>query len=122
MKSTQLKEGRRTRRKNSTRNRLGRSGPVVRLSVHRTLKHIYAQVVDEETGRTVCGTGTDKKVYSGDLSGKSKTDRASFIGGEIARLAKEKGVEKVVFDRGACKYHGRVKALAEGAREGGLVF
>ena len=122
MKSIQLKEGRRTRRRNSVRRRLSRSGPVVRLSVHRTLKHIYAQVVDEASGQTVCGAGTDKKAYSSDLSGKNKTDRAAFIGAEIARLAQEKGVSAVVFDRGSCKYHGRVKALAEAAREGGLKF
>jgi len=57
-----------------------------------------------------------------DLAGKTKTERAAFVGTEIARLAKEKGVEKVSFDRGSCKYHGRVKALADAAREGGLTF
>jgi len=122
MKSVQIKEGRRTRRKHSVRRRLSRSGPVVRLSVHRTLKHIYAQVVDEESGRTLCGTSSDKKAFSGDLAGKNKTERAAFVGTEIARLAQEKGVSAVVFDRGSCRYHGRVKALAEAAREGGLKF
>jgi large subunit ribosomal protein L18 len=122
MKQSSLIDVRRKRRRLSVRNRLSRSGPVVRLSVHRSAKHIYAQIVDENTGRTVTGIGSASKKLAGDLSGKSKSDRASFIGKEIARLALEKGVESVVFDRGDCKYHGRVKALAEAAREGGLKF
>ena len=65
---------------------------------------------------------TAKRKLAGDLSGKTKTERAEVIGKEIARLAKEKGIETVVFDRGSYKYHGRVKALADAAREGGLKF
>ena len=112
----------RKRRRNSVRKRLRRTGPVVRLSVNRSLKHIYAQIVDENSGQTICGVGSASKAISSGLSGKNKTERAAAIGQEIARLAKEKGVESVVFDRGACKYHGRVKALAEAARESGLKF
>jgi large subunit ribosomal protein L18 len=122
MTQIKLKAVRRKRRVRSVRRRLSSTGPVVRLSVQRSLKHIYAQVVDETTGKTVCGCGTTGKKYADEMNGKDKTARAVFVGPEIARLAKEKGVEKVVFDRGHCKFHGRVKALAEAAREGGLVF
>ncbi len=122
MKQSSLIEVRRKRRKFSVRNRLSRSGPVVRLSVHRSSKHIYAQIVDENTGKTVAGAGSSGKKIGTDLTGKTKSEKASIVGKEIARLAQEKGVASVVFDRGSCRYHGRVKALADAAREGGLKF
>jgi len=122
MKAKEIKNDRRKRRKQHVRRTLSSKGPVVRLTVTRSLKHISAQVFDENVGQTVCGASTTAKRYHSDLDGKSKTDRAAFIGAEIARIAKEKGVESVVFDRGFAKYHGRVKALAEAAREGGLKF
>jgi large subunit ribosomal protein L18 len=122
MRVDSIKQVRKIRRRKSTRNRLHRSGPKVRLSVHRSLKHMYAQVIDDATGNTLCGVGTTARRFESELAGKTKTERASFIGREIARLAKEKGVEKVVFDRGSSRYHGRVKALAEAAREEGLKF
>jgi len=122
MKQITIIDKRRQRRKLSVRNRLSRSGPVVRLSVHRSSKHIYAQIVDENTGKTVVGIGSSGKKFGGELGGKTKSEKAAIIGKEIARLAQEKGVEKVVFDRGSSRYHGRVKALAEAAREGGLKF
>ena len=111
----------RQRRKFSVRNRIMRDGAPARLTVSRSSKHIYAQVVDS-VGRTLCGVGSTKKALATDLAGKTKTERATLIGKEIARLAKEKGVESVVFDRGSCKFHGRVKALADAARAGGLKF
>jgi large subunit ribosomal protein L18 len=86
-----------------------------RLVVYRSLKHIYAQLVDDGSQRTLM-TVTD----SG-LKGK-KTERSVEVGKRIAKKAKDAGVTKVVFDRGGYKYHGRVKAVAEGAREGGLEF
>ena len=122
MKTKEIKGMRRTRRKRSVRRRLAQKGPVVRLSVNRTLKHVYAQIVDENTGQTICGVGSTAKRFASELAGKTKTETAGFIGQEIAKLAKEKGVDQVVFDRGHCRYHGRVKALAEAAREGGLKF
>ena len=111
----------RERRKNSVRRRLARRGPVVRLAVHRSSKHIYAQVIDA-SGKALCSVGTTKKALAADLSEKTKTEQAVIIGKEIARLAKDKGIERVVFDRGRCRFHGRVKALADAAREGGLRF
>jgi large subunit ribosomal protein L18 len=122
MQVVEIKTRRRERRKLSVRRRLRKRGTIVRLSVHRTLQHIYAQIVDESTGRTLCGVGTTAKSLAGELAGKRKAERAALIGKEIARLAKERGIEGVVFDRGHCRYHGRVKALAEAAREAGLRF
>ena len=122
MKVKEIKRKRSLRRKRHVRRTLSRQGPVVRLTVVRSLKHIQAQVIDERTGRTVCGVSSTAKRFASDLAGKTKTERAAFVGAEIAKLAKEKGVETVVFDRGSSKYHGRVKALAEAAREGGLKF
>lgn len=115
------KQEKRQRRKFHVRNRLMRDGAPARLSVSRSSKHIYAQVVDP-LGKTLCGAGTTKKALAPELVGKSKTERAALVGREIARLAREKGVETVVFDRGSHKFHGRVKALAEAARAGGLKF
>lgn len=87
-----------------------------RLSVYRSLRGMYAQVIDDEAGRTlVAGSLKEAK-------GKFSVDGAKKLGTLIAKKAKEKKIEKVVFDRNAYKYHGRVKALAEGAREGGLQF
>ena len=116
------KQLRRTRRSKSVRSRLKLRSDLPRLSVHRTCKHIYAQIIDDAAGSTVVGTGTTAKSMKDALGGKTKTERAAEIGKEIARLAKDKGIETVVFDRGYSQYHGRVKALAEAAREGGLRF
>ena len=88
-----------------------------RLCVYRSGRHIYAQIVDDAAGKTLFSTSSLKM---GDkLSGK---EQATKVGQEIAKLAKSKSVESVVFDRNGYLYHGRVKALAEGAREGGLKF
>jgi large subunit ribosomal protein L18 len=121
MNATEIKSVRRERRRLHVRNRVRRTDRA-RLSVHRSVAHTYAQIIDDATGRTLCGVGTTTKAYAADLAGKSKTDRAAFLGKEIARLALEKGVSTVVFDRGSSKYHGRVKALADAAREAGLKF
>lgn len=122
MKATRLKNKQRRRRRFSVRSTIRRTAARPRLSVYRSLKHIYAQVIDDESGRSLCGVGTSSRRLTGDLEGKNKTQRAAVVGREIARLAKDAGIETVVFDRGASKYHGRVKALAEAAREEGLQF
>jgi large subunit ribosomal protein L18 len=101
------------------RARVSGSAERPRLAVYRSLKHIYAQVIDDRAGRTlVSASSNDKnvKVSGGNLAG------AKEIGRAIAERAKEKGITRVVFDRGGYLYHGRVKALAEAAREGGLEF
>jgi large subunit ribosomal protein L18 len=122
MKAVKLKENRRNRRKMGVRSRLRRRSNLPRLSINRTLKHISAQLIDDATGRTLCSATTTAKAMAGDLAGKTKSEQAAMLGAEIARKAKEAGVETVVLDRGSSRYHGRVKALADAAREGGLKF
>lgn len=92
-----------------------------RLRVFKSNKHIYAQIIDDSLGKTVASVSTlDKNFDMGDEKGK--TSAAKIIGGMIAEKAKAAGIEQVVFDRGGYIYHGRVKSLSEGAREGGLIF
>jgi large subunit ribosomal protein L18 len=99
---------------------LAKRGLRARLSVHRSGRHIYAQVIDDEAGKTIAAASTLEK----DARGKTgaTAEAASSVGKTIAERAKKAGVTKVVFDRGGFLYHGRVKALAEAAREGGLEF
>jgi large subunit ribosomal protein L18 len=92
-----------------------------RLNVFRSLQHIYAQVIDDTTGATLVAASTNEPDVRGSLSG-TKTERARAVGTTIARRARDKGIDTVVFDRGGYQYHGRIKALADAAREGGLEF
>ncbi len=95
-----------------------------RLSVRRTLKHIYAQIVDDGTGKTIVQVGSRGKEFAAKIAGKTttKSDISKIVGQLLAEQAKEKGVSTVVFDRKGYLFHGRVKALAEAAREKGLIF
>ena len=94
-----------------------------RLSVFRSLKHIYAQVIDDTTGRTIVAASSQEPTGNGSAEeAGTKTDVSSSVGKILAERALAAGVSRVVFDRGGCKYHGRVKALADGSREGGLQF
>jgi len=93
-----------------------------RLNVFRSLKHIHAQIIDDQKGYTLVSSSTLDKELKEAIKGLNKTEAARMVGKRIASLAIEKGIKKVVFDRGGYLYHGRVKALAEGAREGGLEF
>ncbi len=93
-----------------------------RLNVFRSLTDIYVQVIDDTEGKTLVSASTIDKTLRSKLKGKSKIEQAGMVGEEIADRAKEKGINQVVFDRGGYKYIGRVKALAEGARKGGLEF
>ena len=94
-----------------------RAGGKPRLSVHRTGQHIYAQIIDDKDGRTVAAAST----LGGKVSG-ANVEAAKKVGSDIAAAAKKAGVTTVVFDRGGFLFHGRVKALADAAREGGLEF
>ena len=93
-----------------------------RLSVHRTSKQIYCQIIDDAAGRTLAAASTLEKAQREGLKTGANVEAASAVGKLIAERAKSAGVTDVVFDRGQYMYHGRVKALAEGAREGGLQF
>ena len=93
-----------------------------RLNVFRSSKHIYAQIIDDTQMNTIVSSSTLDEQLSDKLEGLTKKEAAELVGKDVAEKAKEAGVEKVVFDRGGYLYHGRVKALAEGARENGLKF
>ena len=111
---------RRARRHLRVRKRVRGTAARPRLVVFRSSKHIYAQVVDDDRGVTVVGASDRTEGIA--VDGKGKTARSFAVGELIARKAKAKGVSKVVFDRGGYQYHGRVKAVADGARKGGLEF
>ncbi len=93
-----------------------------RLSVYRSLTHIYAQVIDDVNGVTLVSSSTTNKELAKKLEGKTKTESATMVGEAVAKLAIKKGIKKVVFDRAGYLYTGRVKALADGARSAGLEF
>ncbi|MBN1448440.1 MAG: 50S ribosomal protein L18 [Bacteroidetes bacterium] len=94
-----------------------------RLSVYRSLNHMYAQLIDDTNHLSIATVSTSSKVLADDLaSAKGKVDKARLVGKEIARVAQEKNISTVVFDRNGYLYHGRVKAVADGAREAGLQF
>ena len=95
---------------------------IVRLTVHRTNSHIYAQVIDDKSGATVASASSIDKDVRGKLKTGASVEAATAVGKVVAERAKKAGVDTVVFDRGGYLYHGRVKALAEAAREGGLSF
>jgi len=94
----------------------------LRLNVFRSLRHIYAQVVDDGQRHTLISASTIDPELAAQLQGLTKTEQAQVVGKVLAERALGQGVKKVVFDRGGYKYHGRVKALADAAREGGLEF
>jgi large subunit ribosomal protein L18 len=98
------------------------AGERKRLSVYRSSKHIYAQVIDDDQGVTLASASSIEKTAREGLKTGASVDAAKAVGKLIAERAKEKGIKEVVFDRGGYLYHGRVKALAEAAREGGLNF
>jgi large subunit ribosomal protein L18 len=115
------KKGARLRRARQTRLKIAELR-AVRLTIHRSNSHIYAQVIDPTAGRVIASASTlEPEVRSG-LSNGGNTKAAALVGKRIAERAREKGVESVAFDRAGFKYHGRVKALADAAREAGLKF
>jgi large subunit ribosomal protein L18 len=111
-----LKRHRRIRRK------VRGTAEMPRLCVFRSAHHIYAQVINDDLGVSLCSASTLSKDLAGELAGLKKSEKSKKVGLLLARIALGKGIEKVAFDRGGYLYHGRVRALAEGAREGGLKF
>lgn len=120
IKKTSKKELRKSRHQRIRRKMSG-TNDVPRLCVFRSLHHIYVQIIDDENGVTLVSASTLDKDMA-DLQSKTNLDAAKRVGGSIAQKAKEKGIENVVFDRNGYKYHGCVSALADSARENGLVF
>ncbi len=120
MKKTKTSRAARGRRHERVRKTVGGTASRPRLAVYRSLTHIYAQVIDDAQGRTLAAASDVEK----DLKGTSgnKTARAKAVGAALGKKAVDAGVTQVVFDRGGNKYHGRVKALADAARESGLKF
>ena len=112
-------KGQRAKRHTRVRGKISGTADRPRLSVFRSENHIYAQIIDDAAGSTLCSASTVEKGFEGN---GSNCEAAKKVGGTVAKRALEKGIENVVFDRGGNIYHGRVKALAEGAREGGLKF
>ena len=112
----------RYRRHYRVRQKISGTNGKPRLCVFRSLNHIYAQVIDDSQGHTLVSASTLDAEIKSDTAGKSKTGRAEMVGSLLAKRAVDNGISQVAFDRGGFKYHGRVKALAEAAREGGLKF
>lgn len=112
----------RQRRHDRVRKKVSGSTERPRLAVYRSEHHIYAQVIDDTQGRTLAAASTIDKALKGAVTYGGNVEAARKVGQLVAERAKEAGVEQVVFDRGGFAYHGRVAALAEAAREGGLVF
>lgn len=110
------------RRQRVRRSLRRRAGERPRLSVFRSSKHIYAQIIDDATGRTVASASSLDKGLKASLERGTDVAAAGAVGKLVAERAKAAGIERVVFDRGAYLFHGRVKALADAAREGGLEF
>lgn len=122
--SSGIKDSRIARKRRHERVRKRVQGTISRprLCVFRSLNHIYAQVIDDGDGRTVATASTLDAEIKSSLESKNKKAMAELVGTLVAKRAREKGVEQVVFDRGGYKYHGRVKALADAARGAGLRF
>ncbi|KPJ54286.1 50S ribosomal protein L18 [candidate division TA06 bacterium DG_24] len=110
------------RRHRRVRKKISGSPDRPRLVVYRSRKHIYAQIIDDVAGRTLCAASTLGSRSRDGSSPGTKSDQSKETGLVLARAALEKGIKHVVFDRGGYRYHGRVKVLAEAAREGGLEF
>jgi large subunit ribosomal protein L18 len=112
----------REKRKARIRRKLSGTAERPRLTVYKSLKHMYAQLVDDTTGQTLLAVGTTSKTLKGELGEDDKTAAAKKVGAALAKAALAKGIEAVVFDRNGFDYHGRVEAVATAAREAGLKF
>jgi large subunit ribosomal protein L18 len=110
----------RRRRHRRVRKKVAGTAERPRLNVFRSLRHIYGQIINDEIGHTLASASTSEADVREQIKGLSKTDQARVVGKVLAERALAKGVTQVVFDRGGYKYHGRINALAEGSREGGL--
>jgi large subunit ribosomal protein L18 len=120
MKGHRTARAARQRRHDRLRKNVSGTAERPRLAVFRSLTHIYAQVIDDAQGRTLVASSSLEKALRGTAG--TKTARAKAVGGDVAKKALDAGITQVVFDRGGNRFHGRVKALADAAREAGLKF
>jgi large subunit ribosomal protein L18 len=104
------------------RKKIQGTGARPRLNIFRSSKHMYAQIIDDQTGQTLISASTMDKGLSGQVNNGGNVEAAKLVGKLVAERAKEKGINQVVFDRGGYLYHGRIQALADAAREAGLDF
>ncbi len=120
------KNKRKTERRNKIRRRIRSTirgtEERPRLSIYKSNKHVYAQLIDDLGGHTLAAASTQSNEIKDDITDKSKSEGAKVVGEHLAKVAKDKGIDKAVFDRSGYKYHGVIKSLAEGAREAGLDF
>jgi large subunit ribosomal protein L18 len=112
----------RQKRKARIRRKISGTASRPRLTVYKSLKHMYAQLVDDTTGKTLVSVATLSKAVKGEIGDADKTEAAKKVGAALAKAAMAKGIEAVVFDRNGFDYHGRVQAVASAAREAGLKF
>jgi len=122
MGKLELKKQTRLKRKKRIRKKITGTTERPRLCVFRSAKHVYAQVVDDSTGRTIAAAGSVEDKVKGQSDLKGKIAVASLVGKSVGERAIKQGIQKVVFDRNGFFYHGRVKAVSDGAREAGLLF
>jgi large subunit ribosomal protein L18 len=122
LKISTRKDRTRWRRKHSIRKRISGTAERPRLSVFRSNAHIYAQAIDDTTQKVLAAASDLESALAGSLTGKKKGERARLVGQTIGKKLKDQNVTKVVFDRNGFIYHGRVKELADGARDAGLEF
>lgn len=122
MNRTALKLHRQARRKKSVRKHIVPSPDRLRMSIFRSSSHIYAQIIDDVKGVTVASASTNDSEVRAKVAGLSKTESSKLVGTVLAQRAQAANISRVAFDRNGFLYHGRVKALADGAREGGLDF
>lgn len=123
MKSNDLKKKRRLRRKLSVRKEISGTADKPRMTVTKSLKHIYAQIIDDEAGKTLASASTLNKDVAEKITPKTnKIEKSKLVGAAIAKLAVERNIKKIAFDRNGYLYHGRIKAIADAARENGLEF
>ena len=122
MSATKSRTKSRARRHARVRKNIAGTADRPRLNVFRSVAEIYAQVIDDETGKTLVSASSIDQELRAQMGGKKKAEQSRLVGKTLADRAKSKGISRVVFDRGGFRYIGRVKALAEGAREGGLEF
>ena len=122
MVSKQDKSALRIKKHQRLRNRFEGTAERPRLAVFRSNNHMYAQIIDDTVGNTICAASTAEKAAKAELEKTNNVDAAAYVGTLIAKRALDKGIKEVVFDRGGFIYHGKIQALADAAREAGLVF